>query len=400
MSDARAVSRFELARLSPAGRARLFERAEADLVPFLDAVRPIIEAVRADGDEALVRFARELDRAEVPASGLTASAADFERAERSLAPEVGAAIDYAVLNIRRFHEAQMPQEMWLKEIRPGAFAGDRYRPIPSVACCVPRGKGAFPSVTMTTTIPAVVAGVPKIVVITPPGPDGRVDDATLVAAHKAGVAEVYECGGAQGVAAVTFGTATVPKVAKVIGPGSPYVLAAKRLLADRIDVGLPAGPSEAIVLADGSANGRIAALDLVIDIRARPRQLGLPGHRHARCGRGRDRSAAGDPGRARRRARGVLASRAKGLVVPELPLDHVPQRIEHGGQIGFELRNCVSELGNLGALVSEEQFQEALELGGIVDAAPDDLLPALDEDRLARVLEDDRESSKMMLSCG
>jgi histidinol dehydrogenase len=122
----------------------------------------------------------------------------------------------------------------VKEIRPGAFAGDRYRPIPSVACYAPRGKGAFPSVTMMTTIPAVVAGVPRIVVITPPGPDGRVDDATLVAAHKAGFAEVYKCGGAQGVAAVTFGTATVPKVAKVIGPGSPYVLAAKRLLADRI----------------------------------------------------------------------------------------------------------------------------------------------------------------------
>jgi histidinol dehydrogenase len=130
---------------------------------------------------------------------------------------------------------------------------------------VPRGKGAFPSVTMMTTIPAVVAGVPRIVIVTPPGPDGRIDAATLVAARKAGVAEVFKCGGAQGVAAVAFGTETVPRVAKIIGPGSPYVVAAKRLLADRIDVGLPAGPSEAIVLADGSVNGRIAALDLVIE---------------------------------------------------------------------------------------------------------------------------------------
>jgi histidinol dehydrogenase len=265
MSDARSVSRFELARLSPVERGRLLERAEADLAPFLDAVRPIVEAVRADGDHALVRFARELDRAEVAAGELRASAQDFERAQASLAPEVTAAIDYAIENIRRFHEAQMPEEMWLKEIRPGAFAGDRYRPIPSVACYVPRGKGAFPSVTMMTTIPAAVAGVPKIIVITPPGPDGRVDDATLVAAQKAGVTEVYKCGGAQGVAAVAFGTATVPRVAKVIGPGSPYVVAAKRLLAERIDTGLPAGPSEAIVLADRSASGRIAALDLVIE---------------------------------------------------------------------------------------------------------------------------------------
>jgi histidinol dehydrogenase len=265
MSEARAVSRFELAGLSEVERARLLERTEADLAPFLDAVRRIVEAVRTKGDAALVRFAGELDRAALTAGELKASAADFERAQVSLAPEVAGAIDYAIANIRRFHEAQMPQEMWLKEIRPGAFAGDRYRPIPSVACYVPRGKGAFPSVTMMTTIPAVVAGVARIIVITPPGPDGQVDDATLVAAHKAGVSEVYKCGGAQGVAAVAFGTGTVPKVAKIIGPGSPYVVAAKRLLAERIDTGLPAGPSEAIVLADRSADGRTAALDLVIE---------------------------------------------------------------------------------------------------------------------------------------
>jgi len=192
MSEAKAVSRFELAGLGAAGRARLLERTEADLAPFLDAVRPIVEAVRSEGDAALLRFARELDRAALAEGELQASAADLERAQARLAPEVGAAIDYAIANIRRFHEAQMPQEMWLKEIRPGAFAGDRYRPIPSVACYVPRGKGAFPSVTMMTTIPAVVAGVARIVVITPPGPDGRVDDATLVAAQKAGVGEIYK----------------------------------------------------------------------------------------------------------------------------------------------------------------------------------------------------------------
>ncbi len=264
MSGTGSVSRFELARLGAAGRARLLERAEADLGRFLEAARPIIEAVRAEGDAALYRFARELDRAELDGD-LRASEEDFARAAGELTPEVVQAIDYAAENIRRFHEAQMPGEMWLKEIRPGAFAGDRYRPIPSVACYVPRGKGAFPSVTMMTTIPAAIAGVSRIVVVTPPGPDGRVDAATLVAARKAGVSEVYKCGGAQAVAAVAFGTGTVPKVAKIVGPGSPYVVAAKRLLADRIDTGLPAGPSEAIVLADEQASGRIAALDLVIE---------------------------------------------------------------------------------------------------------------------------------------
>jgi histidinol dehydrogenase len=259
------VSRYELGNLSTAERAALLRRTEADLEPFIDAVRPIIQAVRLEGDRALIRYARELDGADLDAKGLQATDGDFVRAFERLDPKVIQAIDYAVENIRKFHEAQMSEEMWLKEIRPGAFAGDRYRPIPSVACYVPRGKGAFPSVTMMTTIPAVVANVPKIVIITPPGPDGMIDDATLVAAAKVGVGEVFKCGGAQGVAAAAFGTDTVPAVAKVIGPGSPYVVAAKRLLADRIDTGLPAGPSEAIVLADGSADGRIAALDLIIE---------------------------------------------------------------------------------------------------------------------------------------
>ena len=151
------------------------------------------------------------------------------------------------------------------EVRPGAFAGERWTPIPSVACYVPRGKGAFPSVMMMTTVPAVVAGVPEIVVLTPPTPEGGIDAASLFAARTAGVAKVYRLGGAVAVAAAAFGTASVPKVAKIVGPGSPWVVAAKRLVADRIDTGLPAGPSESIVLADATANPDIAALDLLIE---------------------------------------------------------------------------------------------------------------------------------------
>jgi histidinol dehydrogenase len=116
-----------------------------------------------------------------------------------------------------------------------------------------------------TTIPAVVAGVPKACILTPPGPDGRVDDATLVAARKAGIEKVYKCGGAQAVAAAAYGTATIPKFDKIVGPGSPWVVAAKRLLADKIDPGTPAGPSESIIFADPTADGRLAALDLIIE---------------------------------------------------------------------------------------------------------------------------------------
>ena len=261
----RSVSFHDLARLDAAGRDALLARAESDLGPFIDKVRPILEAVRVEGDAALSRFAREFDKAPVPPDALAATSADFAAAADEVAPAVVAAIDYAIESITRFHRAQKPEEMWFKEIRPGAFAGDRFTAIPSVACYVPRGKGAFPSVAMMTTIPAMVAGVPRVVILTPPGPDGRIDAATLLVAGRVGVTEVYKCGGAQAVAAAAYGTRTVPRVAKIIGPGSPYVAAAKRLLADRIDTGTPAGPSESIMLADASASGRTAALDLIVE---------------------------------------------------------------------------------------------------------------------------------------
>jgi histidinol dehydrogenase len=259
------INLHDLSKLTSAQRARLLRRTEADLSGFEEKVRPIVEAVKREGDRALARFAREFDKAPVEASGIAATEADFAAAEKALDPKVREAMAFAAASIRRFHEDQMPEEMWLNEIRPGAFAGDRVRPIPSVACYVPRGKGSFPSVAMMTTIPATVADVKNVIMITPPGPDGRIDDATLVAARLAGVERVYKAGGAQGVAAVAYGTETVPKCAKLIGPGSPWVAAAKRLVSHLIDTGTPAGPSELIVLADDTADGRVAGLDLLIE---------------------------------------------------------------------------------------------------------------------------------------
>ncbi|MGH6960392.1 MAG: histidinol dehydrogenase, partial [Dongiaceae bacterium] len=180
------VSLHDLSKLSPAERAQLLVRSEADLGPVIERVKPIIAAVKAEGDAALARFAREFDRAPVTADRIAATPADFTAAFDAVESEVVATIEYAVDGIRRFHEAQKPGEMWMKEIRPGAYAGDRFLPIPSVACYVPRGKGAFPSVMMMTTIPAVIAGVPEIAVLTPPTPDGGIDAASLVAARIAG----------------------------------------------------------------------------------------------------------------------------------------------------------------------------------------------------------------------
>lgn len=261
----RPINIHELSRLSAEERSRLLTRTEADLTAYEDKVRVIIEAVAKNGDKALAEFARAFDKASIDPSQIAATEADFAAAEKALDPKLRAAMEYAADSIRRFHEIQKPTEMWLNEIRPGVFAGDRVRPIPSAACYVPRGKGAFPSVALMTSIPAKVAGVKSVIIVTPPGPDGKIDDATLVAARMAGVDRVYKAGGAQGVAAVAYGTETVPKCAKIIGPGSPWVAAAKRMVSHLIDTGTPAGPSELIILADDTADGRLAGLDLLIE---------------------------------------------------------------------------------------------------------------------------------------
>jgi histidinol dehydrogenase len=259
------VSFHDLSQLDAASRAALMRRSETDLSGFMDKAAPIIEAVRTEGDAALVRFAREFDKADLNAARLKVSPAEFDAAFGMVDEDVVAAIRFGIDNIRHFHEEQKPEAMWLKEMRPGAYAGDRFTPIRSVALYVPRGKGAFPSVTMMTAVPAVVAGVSELAIVTPPAPDGSVDAATLVAARIAGVETVYKCGGAQAVAAVAYGTETIKAALKIVGPGSPWVVAAKRLLAGVIDPGLPAGPSEAIILADDSVHGGLAALDLLIE---------------------------------------------------------------------------------------------------------------------------------------
>ena len=255
----------ELATLSAEAREGLLKRSETDLAAFTERARPIIEAVKAEGDAALVRFAREFDQASMDAGTLKVTEREFNDAFGRVDKDVIESIEFAIGNIRTFHEEQRPEAMWMKEVQPGAFAGDRWTALGSVALYVPRGKGAFPSVTMMTGVPAVVAGVKDIAIVTPPTADGSVDAATLVAARIAGISTVYKCGGAQAVAAVAYGTETIRPALKIVGPGSPWVVAAKRLLADVIDTGLPAGPSEAIIFADATLDGRLAALDVLIE---------------------------------------------------------------------------------------------------------------------------------------
>lgn len=256
---------YELSSLNVAQRARLMRRAEIQIDELIERVRPIVQAVRERGDEALIDFTARFDRVQLSPEQLRVSREEIEQAHAALERPVYEAIQHAIRNVRTFHERQMPHEQWMTEVAPGVMAGEKITPISSIGLYVPRGKGAFPSVMYMLATPASIAGVPRIVVTTPPGPGGKVDPASLVAADLCGVHEIYRIGGAQAIAALAYGTATIARVHKITGPGSGYVAAAKRLLYGTVDVGLPAGPSESITLADGSANPELIARDLLIE---------------------------------------------------------------------------------------------------------------------------------------
>ncbi len=256
---------YELASMDPAQRARLLRRAEIQIDELIERVRPIVQSVRERGDEALIEFTARFDRVQLTADRLRVGREEIERAYQLLDTPVREAMEHAIRNVRTFHEQQMPHEQWFTQVAPGVMAGEKITPISSVGLYVPRGKGAFPSVMYMLATPARIAGVPRIVACTPPGPDGEVDPASLVAADLCGVHEIYRVGGAQAIAALAYGTVSIARVRKITGPGSGYVSAAKRLLYGTGDVGLPAGPSEAILLADASADPELVARDLLIE---------------------------------------------------------------------------------------------------------------------------------------
>lgn len=251
--------------LSAADRAKLLRRSGSDIEAAVPQVRPILEAVRAQGDAALVEASQTFDGADIAGLPLRVSDAEIDEAERGLDAGLKDAIRTCADNVRRCHEAQLPKPMTLREIRPGVRAGERATPIPSVGLYVPRGRGSFPSSTYMMTVPASVAGVPRIVVVSPPDTAGRCDPATIFTARLCGAHEIYRVGGVQALAALAWGTESIRPVVKLLGPGSRYVSAAKRLLAGVVDTGLPAGPTESAIIADGTADARLVALDLLIE---------------------------------------------------------------------------------------------------------------------------------------
>jgi histidinol dehydrogenase len=269
------VNRYELNELSASDRRVLMQRVRADYAAIEGTVRDIVDDVRERGDAALIEHTARLDGVTLAPEQLRVTEAEFAAAESRVDPEVRAALEKAIANIRHHHQAQLPQSTWMQEVRPGVLVGERWTPITSVGLYVPRGKGSFPSVMTMLCAPAVIAEVPDIAVCTPPGPDGTVDDASLVAAAICGVRTIYKMGGAQAIAAFAYGTETVTRVEKIIGPGNQYVSAAKRVVYGDVDPGLPAGPSESVVLCDGAADPAIAARELLVEAEHGPDSAAL-----------------------------------------------------------------------------------------------------------------------------
>ncbi len=251
--------------LSKEEKQEILRRSEADIEEVLPSVREIVEEVRRDGDTALRRFSERFDGADISGLPLEVEAGEYERAEQSLSEELKESIAYSVENVRRFYRAHRPGEMDFTQVRPGLLAAERYSPIDSAGLYVPRGRGSFPSMLYMLAVPATVAGVPDISVVSPPNRDGCVDAACLYTARLTGVDRVYRIGGAHAIAALAYGSESVKPVVKLLGPGSRYVAAAKRIAAHRVDTGLLAGPSESMILADSTANPRTTALDLLVE---------------------------------------------------------------------------------------------------------------------------------------
>ncbi|WP_300755244.1 histidinol dehydrogenase [uncultured Oscillibacter sp.] len=224
------------------------------------AVDEIIREVRRRGDEALRDYTRRFDGAEI--QDLWVSAEEFDAARRAVDPYFLETLKEAAENIRRFHERQRHNDFVLTD-RSGIVMGQRWTPIERVGVCVPRSPEAFPSTILMNAIPAQIAGVQDIVLVTPPRQDGSVSPEALMAAELAEVTDVFKIGGAQAVAALAYGTETVPRVDKIVGPGGVFVATAKRKVFGRVAIDMIAGPSEILVLADGKSNPKWVAADLL-----------------------------------------------------------------------------------------------------------------------------------------
>ena len=257
------MRRLDTARLGAAGVAKALARPPAGVDAEVHRrVEEILAAVREKGDAALLEFTERFDRVRLTAGELAVSSAEMDAALGAVGEATVRALRYAAERIERFHRECAPRS-WRMTDALGSRLGQEVRPLDRVAVYVPGGRAAYPSTVLMTVIPARVAGVREIVLVSPPRGDKSLDPAVLAAARVAGITEAYRVGGAQAVAALAYGTATIAAVAKIVGPGNAYVAAAKRLVFGKVGIDMIAGPSEVLILADKTGHAEWIAADLL-----------------------------------------------------------------------------------------------------------------------------------------
>ena len=240
----------------------LLKRSPNSYGKYEESVREILDAVRERRDEALFEYTKRFDGADINASNILVTEGEIEEAYGTVDQNLLGVIRKALVNVRSYHEKQM-QYSWFDSKPDGTLLGQKVTALQRIGVYVPGGKAAYPSSVLMNVMPAKVAGVEEIIMVTPPGKDGKVTPTTLVAAKEAGVDKIYKAGGAQAVGALAYGTESIPKVDKIVGPGNIYVALAKKAVYGHVSIDSIAGPSEILVLADKTANPRYAAADLL-----------------------------------------------------------------------------------------------------------------------------------------
>ena len=229
---------------------------------YADTVQQIVDDVKMRRDQALFEYTEKFDHAKIDASTIRVTEEEIQEAMDKVDPSLLSVMKKSMENIRDHHSRQVRQS-WFSSRPDGTILGQKITALESVGVYVPGGKAAYPSTVLMNIIPAEVAGVERIVMVTPPGADGKVNPVTLTAAHLAGATEVYKVGGAQAIAALAFGTQSVPRVNKIVGPGNIFVALAKKAVYGHVSIDSIAGPSEILVIADETANPRYVAADLL-----------------------------------------------------------------------------------------------------------------------------------------
>ncbi len=242
---------------------RIASRTHDDMILNKEAtVREVLQTVKRQGDKALLHYTQEFDHQTLMPEQLRVSGSELDAAYQQVSKELLDAIQVAAQQIEAFHRQRVPKS-WVQFQEDDVVLGKRYTPVDRAGLYVPGGRAAYPSTVLMNAIPAKVAKVPHVVMITPPGPEGKVNPAVLVAAQVAGVQEIYRVGGAQAVAALAYGTETIPKVDVITGPGNIYVMLAKKLVYGTVGIDSLAGPSEVLIIADSQANPVHVAADLL-----------------------------------------------------------------------------------------------------------------------------------------